>query len=167
MTFDGKIVPLQPSHACCSNCAKYCACDSDKCPVEIPLFEKEPSNKTSTYINMFNRPLSMSDKEDLTMVLMELVNTYHPIVNQLTVNNTKDYEIKLVSEIVNKAHCIFTIRDIIEHFPVFSVRYALKIVEIFHEVFDDIPNIDVMMQSIPMMEQVHVMPLDQQEYILF
>lgn len=93
MPFDGKIVPLQPSHACCSNCAKYCACDSDKCPVEIPLFEKEPSNKTSTNINMSNRPLSMSDKEDLTMALMELLNTYHPIVNQLTVDNTKDYEI--------------------------------------------------------------------------
>ena len=167
MPFDGKIVPLQPSHACCSNCAKYCACGSDKCPVEIPLFEKEPSNKTSTNISMSNRPLSMSDKEDLTMALMELVNTYHPIVNLLTVDNTKDYEIKLVSEIVNKAHCIFTIRDITEHFPVFSLRYALKILEIFHEVFDDIPNIDVMMESIPMMEQVHVMPLDQQDSIYY
>ena len=39
--FDRKILPLLPSHACCANCSKSCACEYGECPFEIPPFEKE------------------------------------------------------------------------------------------------------------------------------
>lgn len=166
--FDGRILPLWPSHACCTNCAKSCVCESGKCSVEIPPFEKEVTNTTTTSANFnMTRPLLPSDKEDLVMALRELVDAYHPIANQLSADNTKDYKSKLVSEIVDKAHCIFTVTDITEHFPVFSVHYALKILEIFHEIFEDIPNIDAMMELIPIMEKVHVMPLDPQDNMYY
>ena len=80
-----------------------------------------------------NRPVSPSDKEDLIMALKELANMFHPIVKQLTFNTTNDYEDNLVYEIVDKAHCIFTVKYVNVHFPIFSVHFALQILEIFHK----------------------------------
>jgi hypothetical protein len=82
--FDRKILPLLPSHACCANCSKSCACEYGECPFEIPPFEKEITNMTSANQTM-NRPVSPSDKEDLIMALKELANMFHPIVKQICV----------------------------------------------------------------------------------
>ena len=35
---------------------------------------------------------------------------------------------------------------VMEHIPMFSVNHALKILEVFYEIFEDIPNLDIMVQ---------------------
>ncbi len=44
---------------------------------------------------------------------------------------------ELVSDIERDCHKIFTVDDIM-NYPVYSVKRALKILEIFDEIFDDI-----------------------------
>ena len=47
----------------------------------------------------------------------------------------------LISDIIDNCHTIFTVEDIITNYPVFSMKQALKILEIFDELFGDISEL--------------------------
>ena len=36
--------------------------------------------------------------------------------------------------------------DVTDHIPLFALQHALKILEVFHEMFEDIPNIELMVE---------------------
>lgn len=46
------------------------------------------------------------------------------------------------------AHKIFTIKDVTDYFPVFSVYHAMKILEVFNDIFGDITNLDTMIDLV-------------------
>jgi hypothetical protein len=47
---------------------------------------------------------------------------------------------QLISDIVDNSHRIFTLNDIVSHFPIFSLVHAYKILEVINELFMDIPE---------------------------
>ena len=90
------------------------------------------------------RPVSDCNREDLQDGLFEVINL---IFNTLTLPDAHpDYTKQLVESILEKSHTIFKVNDIVDHLPVFSIQHALKIVELFNEIFQDIPNLDTMIE---------------------
>ena len=47
---------------------------------------------------------------------------------------------ELIQDLVERCSEIFSIEDIISPFPVFALVHAMRILEVFQEIFDDIPN---------------------------
>ena len=52
------------------------------------------------------------------------------------------FSLQLISEVVNNCENIFTIEDVLTNFPVFSVRNAIRILEVIQELFLDIPSLE-------------------------
>ena len=49
---------------------------------------------------------------------------------------------QLVQDVVTNCHRLFTVNDILELCPIFSIVHALKVLELIQELFLDIPNFD-------------------------
>lgn len=142
--FDKRISPAKPSHNCCSLCAKKCACSGNTCTASLPAFEL---NKVSSVPQpTLSRPVSPSDKTDLQQALSEVVQIIIPTMNLLSENISCGYGNNIVDALVAKAHTTFTVIDVMEHIPLFSINHALKVLEVFHEIFEDIPNLDIMVE---------------------
>ena len=71
----------------------------------------------------------------------------------LNSSSSADHADQLVAELVDRSNSIFAVTDITEQFLVFSLQHALKIVEIFNEIFEDIPNLDTMVELFGMSER--------------
>lgn len=93
-----------------------------------------------------SRPVSSSDKSDSKQALTEMVQLIIPTLDLLSENISGDYGDDIVNSLVEKAHTTFTGLDVMEHIPLFSVNHAIKILEVFHEIFEDVPNLDIMVQ---------------------
>lgn len=145
--FDENIEPLKPNHNCCSYCSYLCRCSGDKCSAEVPLFERDHSAQAPQR-QCLSRPVSNQDKADLKAALIEL---------QERMTNTKCcgqvFSSQLVEDVTQNCNHIFTVHDIVNTCPVFSVDHALKILEIIQEIFLDIPNFD---ESIEMLQAANL-----------
>ncbi len=141
--FDHKVQSVLPAHKCCNNCAQTCKCEGDSCSVQIPQHDLKPA-ETEGSPPVMTRPVSDCDREDLQDGQFEVINL---IFNTLTLPDVHpDYTKQLVESILERSHTIFTVNDIVDHLPVFSIQHALKIVELFNEIFQDIPNLDTMVE---------------------
>lgn len=49
---------------------------------------------------------------------------------------------QLVQDVVANCHHLFTVNDILELCPIFSIVHALKVLELIQELFLNIPNFD-------------------------
>jgi len=49
---------------------------------------------------------------------------------------------ELIDDIIKNCSRLFTVSDIMDTCPVFSIRTCMDILEVVQEVFDDIPNFD-------------------------
>lgn len=144
--FDNKVQSVVPAHDCCNNCAQMCRCGGDMCAVHPPLHDCKP-DQTEVPQVAISRPVSEVDKQDLESGLYEVVNLICDTMRLLDLNTTPpDYIKQLVEGIMERAHVIFTVNDIVEYYPVFSIHHALKIIELFNEIFEDIPNLDTMVE---------------------
>ena len=47
-----------------------------------------------------------------------------------------------MDDITNNCATIFSVKDITENFPVFSLKDAIKILEVIQEIFLDVPNFE-------------------------
>lgn len=142
--FDKRISPIEPLHDCCNHCAETCTCSGDTCAVPLPAFELQ--QVSSTPQPAMSRPISPSDKGDLQEALTEMVQLIIPTMNLLSDNISGRYGDDIVDALIEKAHTTFTVLDVMEHIPLFSIHHALKILEVFHEIFEDIPNLDIMVE---------------------
>ena len=135
-----------PAHDCCNNCAQLCNCGGNDCTVQLPQHDLKPV-QAEIPLTVTNRPVSEVDKQDLENGLYEMVNPICHTLKLLDLNSTQpDYAKQLVQSIVERSHAIFTVNDIVDYFPVFSIHHALKIIELFNEIFEDIPNLDAMVE---------------------
>jgi len=57
---------------------------------------------------------------------------------------------ELIGDIVSNCHRLFTLKDLSECLPVYTVVHCLKILELIQETFGDIPNFDSMSQFFAM-----------------
>ncbi|CAB4039129.1 ATP-dependent DNA helicase [Paramuricea clavata] len=134
LPFDKQVESLTPQHNCCSNCMNLCSCDmcQHSSTTDLP-FESTADGKNSDHPHVV-RSVSLEDRRDVRDSLMELFWTI--------VNTSDELEVKfytqVVDEIVESCHTIFTVKDIITNYPIFTMRRALKILEIFDELFGDI-----------------------------
>ena len=135
-SFDQNIKSVSPGHDCCSHCAMEC-CDN-RCDDKLP-FEKSGSLACNSS-PVLTRVVSDSDKEDLKEALTELVEGGSH--NAFGAVSCHGFSTELVTDVINNSHRLFTIKDVFECLPVYSVDHSFKILELIQEIFEDIPNFD-------------------------
>ena len=127
--FDDKVQSVVPAHDCCNYCAQMCSSGGDMCTVRPALHDCKP-DQTEVPQVAISHPVSEVDKQDLESGLYEVVNLIFDTMRLLDQNTTlPDYIKQLVEGIMERAHAIFTVNDIVENYPVFSIHHALKVVE--------------------------------------
>ena len=113
------------------------------------MFEKPyANNEDSVKEFLSTRPVSNQDKVDLMDSLLEVQNSLvnkHAVFDGVSCHGFSD---QLVQDVVANCYYLFTISDILELCPVFSIAHCLKVLEIIQEIFLDIPNFDAFMDII-------------------
>lgn len=126
--------PLLPGHDCCSNCAVTCRCSSG-CSV-LP-FNEQPANEEQQAYSQRKRCITMEQLVDLQEALMEMKATFDSHCSLEVHGFSSD----LIKQVVEGASTIFSVKDVL-CFPVFSVKIANQIMEIFQDIFDDIEEME-------------------------
>jgi superfamily II DNA helicase RecQ len=135
------VVPMQPYHDCCSNCSPTCTC-SDNCGRSSLPFEKS-NVVTDTEEPQQQRDVTEQQRHDLYNALTELEQTFE----QHCVLELHGYSNELVKELVDNCSTIFSVGDIMK-LPIFSMRTALQILEIFQDIFDDMEEAEMISCSL-------------------
>lgn len=91
---------------------------------------------------LLTRPFCNQDKLDLTDSLMEVKDS--PIKSNSVFDDISchGFSQQLVQDVVANCHHLFTVNDILELCPIFSIVHALKVLEVIQEQFLNIPNFD-------------------------
>lgn len=133
-SFDPDIVPLMPSHECCSHCAMLCSCDSSNgCKGSKRPFEKKPLSEP-----VRARTITDEQKAVLKEALSEVQRNVSKGSGNGAFGEMHGFTQELISDVVGKCDKLFTIEDIKTNVPVFSKNHAITILEIINEVFNDI-----------------------------
>ena len=100
-------------------------------------------------VNKRTRDVTTSDRHDLRDALKEVVSSIEMQMQGLSIDNTSShcFSEQLINDVVSKCTDIFTVEDVLDNFPVFSVGDAFQILEIMQEIFLDIPNLEEMLAS--------------------
>ena len=163
MPFDKRITSIEPGHDCCRNCARNCKCSGHGCTVAPPVFELEQVVRVNQ--PTLTRPICSNDKQDLNEALHEVIKGIIATMNFLSEEVDPNYAKQIVDGLIEKAHCIFTVMDVTENIPIFAVQHALKILEVFHEIFEDIPNLDMMVELFGREKPAPLLPLQRLDYL--
>ena len=139
--FDPEIEPLQPGHDCCSNCRALCKCNGVECTAERLPFEEEMGPTLSGGQTMA-RTVTDEDMCELNEALLELRESQTATSGMLFDKDVSHgFYVELCHDIVERCSEIFSIGDLISSFPVYSVSHAIKILEVFQEIFGDIAEV--------------------------
>lgn len=153
-SLDDSIQPQEPQHSCCNHCAINCNCD-DQCESNKPLFEQfTQSSQEAAREFVLSRPASNQDKLDLMDALNEVKDSLvkrHSVFDGISCHGFSD---QLVQDVVANCHRLFTVSDMLELCPVFSLNHAIKVLEILQELFLDIPNFDEFMDVIRLEDSI-------------
>ena len=143
--FSDSVTALSPGHLCCTNCRQQCSCDVDdeKCAgcTEVFLSSKATQEELPLSISTLVRTLSNEDKNDLTLALQELQKRYSANSSSLfepTVSH--GFTNELVDDIVRNSTNIFSSDYLQNNFFIYSTQHVMDILEVFQELFEDIPN---------------------------
>ncbi|CAB3993192.1 Arf-GAP with SH3 domain, ANK repeat and PH domain-containing 1, partial [Paramuricea clavata] len=129
--FVPNVVTVEPLQDCCSNCCLNCK-SSDSCSGSNLPFEKDLVSDQEAPQPLRKRDTSDQQRNDICDALMELKDKFkHHCPPEV-----HGFLEELVLELVNNCSTIFTVSDILK-FPVFSVRTALQILEVFQNIIDD------------------------------
>ena len=161
-SLDKNIKSPSPLHSCCSFCSTVCKCNGDSCSAQSLSFEVEAKLPEEAVVHK-TRDVTTCDRQDLHGALKEVVTSME--MQELSIDNTSNDPYKpcvsrrlkfatlsshgfsgqLIRDVVSKCTDIFTVEDVLDNFPVFSVGDALQILEIMQEIFLDIPNLEEML----------------------
>ena len=137
--FDSMVKPGSIKHDCCNFCSQSCLCCKDGCPV-LYDFEKKCTGASTSIQSDLIRPVTNHDKEILRTALQELMSQVNGRAAVFDKVASHGFSSQLICDIVDNSHRIFTLNDIVSHFPIFSVVHAYKILEVINELFMDIPE---------------------------
>ena len=87
------------------------------------------------------RSVTSDDKHDVKVALMEVLSQSIELCS-IDSTSTHGFSPQLVDDISNNCAIIFSVKDITKNFPVFSLKDAIKILEVIQEIFFDIPNFE-------------------------
>ena len=141
--FDSNIKPLTVGHNRCSNCAKSCNCDALECELTLP-FEKQSCAPPAETVQ--TRSVTAQDQKDIEEAFQELRKTIPVGCSVFGAATSHGFSDDLISSIIEKCAYLFTLDDIRKLLPVFSMKHAVKILEILHEIFGDIPDMSCVPQ---------------------
>ena len=133
--FDSKIQPVTPGHDCCSYCATKCC--NESC-TELVQFENQSPLPAS--LPALTRPVSDEDKADIRAAFTELVQVKDD--NAFGAASQHAFSQELVRDIEENCYRLFTVKDVFECLPVYSLNHCMKILEIVQETFGDLPHLD-------------------------
>ena len=128
------VKPLQPGHDCCSNCAVTCKCGGS---CSALTFENPVLIRQQQVLIQRKRDVMQQQRINLKEALTEMKEKFSTRCS-LEVHGFSD---DLLKQLVEGACTIFSIKDIL-CFPVFSVKVATQILEIFQDIFHDIEEMD-------------------------
>lgn len=140
-SLDSAIVPLNPPHDCCTYCTALCKCEGTSCSACVLPFESnapKPPEKPKGP----TRNVTAKDRLDLQSALEEVFQEIKFQSLAIDESVSHGFSPQLISEVVNNCETIFTIEDVLTNFPVFSVRNAIRILEVIQELFLDIPSLE-------------------------
>ena len=137
--FDSMVKPGSIKHDCCNFCSQSCLCCKDGCPI-LYDFEKKCTGASTSIQSDLIRPVTNHDKEILRTALQELMSQVNGRAAVFDKVASHGFSSQLICDIVDNSHRIFTLNDIVSHFPIFSVVHAYKILEVINELFMDIPE---------------------------
>ncbi len=111
----------------------------DECIAEPLPFGNAPTGILNQ--QRITRPVSEYDKAVLYSALLELresqsISSSFPLDKTLS----HGFSVELIQDVVERCNEIFSVDDIISSFPVFALAHAIRILEVFQEIFDDIPK---------------------------
>ena len=156
-SLDPDIQPSEPGHDCCSNCKITCFCSGNTCNAPVLPFSKDNNsgNSESSNNETLSRPVNSDDKEDLKAALIEIKDEG----KELMFGNT--FSMELIEDILERSNHIFTLHDLMNTCPVFSICHALKVLEIFSDIFEDISGLE---ETIIFFQQHQLPGLEQQTF---
>ena len=139
--FDNTIEHLPVLHNCCSNCAKKCSCQDNGCNVKLPFEGELIMSQAEATIT---RVVTEEDRKDVRNAFLEIYQELCTFSNSFGLGHC--FSLELVDCIVENCHKLFTIGDINDYLPSFSLSHNLKILEILHEIFDDISEVNTILE---------------------
>ena len=147
MPFDPDVESVTPMHECCSMCEKDCKCSGDRCSRIPQPFDPQDSDNSTTCTSLFERNVYPEDKEALRSALIGLKERFDSTgLSAFDPVSTHGFSSELIEAIVSDcAHCA-TLDYLMASFPLFSEEHAFLVLEILHEIFEDIPGIEELMQ---------------------
>ena len=105
----------------------------------LPFTMETEDADRETEVPSRQRMLTSTDKDDLKDALIELKCE---IEGRGALFECTGFSSELIDDIVNRSQYIFTIQDLTRTSPVFSLRHAIDVLEIFSEMFQDICGLD-------------------------
>ncbi|CAB4011422.1 Hypothetical predicted protein [Paramuricea clavata] len=146
LPLDKHVEPHLPGHDCCSHCHSQCKCDGDSCTVPVPSHESEQDVTSNVCKNpVLVRSVTLDDKSDLKSALEELAEMFNS--QGSIVLNTED-QTGIIEDLVRQSTSIFTVKDIVQNFPILSLQHVIKILEVFNEIFEDIECVDEILTNL-------------------
>lgn len=156
MPFDPDVKPVTPMHECCSMCERDCECSDEGCSRIPQPFDRKDSDNSTTCTSQFERNVCPEDKEALRFALIGLKERFDSTGSSaFDPVSAHGFSSELIEAIVSDCEHCGTVDYLMASFPLFSKEHAFAVLEIFHEIFEDIPGIEELMQITPC-DNLHV-----------
>ena len=145
--FHSATKPLEPLHDCCSNCASKCSCGLPDCNSELP-FSKPCGNVVDKQLSL-KRVVSPESKQVFRDALVDLKSQFDK--GQLSVFDsvsTRGFSKSLIDLLVQNCEYLFTLSDLMDGFPLYSVSHGVAILEVLDELFEEIPGVEELLDIV-------------------
>jgi len=144
---DTDIETLLPGHECCTFCSKECSCQGEgQC--EYRTYEFENERRQEEIGHHLSRAVLESDKKDLREALTEIQQDMSQSLLLGDAISMHGFSSQLIDDVVKNCSTLFTVDDVFNTCPVFSLSHATKILGLIQDIFQDIPNFDETMNMI-------------------
>ena len=145
--FSDAEISVEPGHKCCTNCRKQCKCEVDKCGDTQPFLSREDEEGSCAKEQV--RELNDRDVSDLKLAMGELQEQYsscgcslfHP-------ESSHGFSDQLIENIMQHAPYINSAEYMQKHLYIFSSKHTMDVLEVFQELFEDIPNYEEQIEEL-------------------
>ena len=145
--FSDAEISVEPGHKCCTNCRKQCKCEVDKCGDTQPFLSREDEEGSCAKEQV--RELNDRDVSDLKLAMGELQEQYsscgcslfHP-------ESSHGFSDQLIENIIQHAPYINSAEYMQKHLYIFSSKHTMDVLEVFQELFEDIPNYEEQIEEL-------------------
>ena len=146
--FSSNVLPVQPLHDCCSNCAAHCNCQQENCEEPLPFLK--PTGGEEENLNVREHDVTSDERKTFKEALMEekaCLDLGQQSVFEAALAH--GFSTELVRAVTADCEHIFTVEYLTENFPIFNIKHAVTILEYIYEIFEDIQAIAELSEMFP------------------